>query len=135
MWTVTCPRAHEKICEKSLEFSLPLHLAYHRNVLLDNPGPGSSIHSSASASHFTVTTMNYWGLLITLKPRERAQLVRCLPCEHKVLNSIPRTHEKMPGRLVHTYNPSTGEKKTQKDPWGSLDRWSSFAGELHASGE
>lgn len=64
--------------------------------------PGSPTYSSASASLFTVTTMNYWGRLMILIPRERAQLVRCLPCKHKVLNSIPRPHEKMPGMLVHT---------------------------------
>lgn len=64
--------------------------------------PGSPPRSSASASLFTVTIMNYWGLLIILIPRERAHLVRCLPCKHKVLNSIPRTHEKMPGMFVQT---------------------------------
>ena len=41
------------------------------------------------------------------------KLVNCLPCKHKVLNSIPRTHTKKPGIELCTCSPSAREGETE----------------------
>lgn len=48
---------------------------------------------------------------ISQKSGAVAQCVLCLPQKHKDLSSIHRTHIKVPGVVVHAYNPSSEEAK------------------------
>lgn len=50
---------------------------------------------------------------------EIAQSVKCLPCRHEDLSSIPRTQNTKVYVPLHACNPSARERQASRDPWDS----------------
>lgn len=68
---------------------------------------------------------------IIVKNKQGTQLVKCLPCKQKKLNSVTRTQKTL-GMGVHTLDLILGRLRCV-DPSGLLVSQSSGLGEFHAS--